>query len=85
MPASAASTATPPEAQAASCRVAGLPRRPGSTVAGIAPSCPCPVNSWPKAFPTCTASTSGAGTPAASSVPATASATMSEISRPSRA
>ena len=74
-----------PEAQAASCRAAGLPHSRGSTVAGIAPSCPCPVNSCPNAFPTWMASTSAAATPAASSVPATASATMSEISRPSRA
>ena len=77
--------ATLPEAQAASCRAAGLPHSRGSTVAGIAPSCPCPVNSCPNAFPTWMDSTSSGSSPALRRVPCSASATMSEISRPSRA
>ena len=85
MSAIALSTATLPEAQAASCRAAGVPHRASLTVAGMAPSWPWPVNSSPNAFATWMASTSRAAILALSSVPVTVSATMSEISRPSRA
>ena len=81
----AVSTATMPDAQAASCRAAGLPHSRGSTVAGIPPSWPCPVNSCPNALPTWIDSTSSGSRPALRRVPSSASATMSEISRPSRA
>ena len=41
-----------PEAHAASWRAAGTPHSAGSTVAGMPPSWPCPLKSWPKALPT---------------------------------
>ena len=41
--------ATLPEAQAASCRAAGVPHSPSSTEAGMAPRCPWRANSSPNA------------------------------------
>jgi len=79
------STAMLPDAQAASWRAAGMPHSRSSTVAGIPPSWPWPVNSWPNALPTWITPRSAGSTPDASSVPATASAVSSAKPWPARA
>ena len=81
----APSTAIEPEAQAASCRTAGTPHSAGSTVAGMPPSCPWPVNNCPKALPTWMTSTSVGAIWAAARVCSTDSANSSANDAPSRA
>ncbi len=73
----AASSATLPDAHAASCRAVGSSPNAGCALFTKPPSCAWPANSSPARFPTCATSTSSAGTPVAASTPSTDASTSS--------